>query len=141
VSTHRSHTGVKLGAKQLNIFRIGCKTTQYFWIQSLIKKKINELLHITKHFNNNNKGLLSDFNKQKNQYNGKKKNTTKRLDFLFFSTLTVMSNKCLFFLMEKCIFTGGRPAVEIRPLFSKFLSLSVIEVFFCQRVYSYNHCI
>jgi hypothetical protein len=34
-----SHTGVKLDAKQLNIFRIGCKT-QYFWIQSLIKKKI-----------------------------------------------------------------------------------------------------
>jgi hypothetical protein len=29
MSTHRSHTGVKLGAKQLNIFRIGCKTTQY----------------------------------------------------------------------------------------------------------------
>jgi hypothetical protein len=39
VSTHRSHTGVKLGAKQLNIFRIGCKRTLYFWIQSLIKKK------------------------------------------------------------------------------------------------------
>jgi hypothetical protein len=36
VSTNRSHTGVKLGAKQLNIFRIGCKTIQYFWIQSLI---------------------------------------------------------------------------------------------------------
>jgi hypothetical protein len=31
-----THTGVKLGAKQLNIFRIGCKTTQCFWIQSLI---------------------------------------------------------------------------------------------------------
>jgi hypothetical protein len=29
----------KMGAKQLNIFRIGCKTTHYFWIQSLIKKK------------------------------------------------------------------------------------------------------
>jgi hypothetical protein len=26
-SAHRSHTGVKLRAKQLNIFRIGCKTT------------------------------------------------------------------------------------------------------------------
>jgi hypothetical protein len=36
VSTHRSHTGVKLGAKQHNIFRIGCKTTQH--IQLLIKK-------------------------------------------------------------------------------------------------------
>jgi hypothetical protein len=36
VSTHRSHTAVKLGAKQLNIFKIDCKTTQYFWIQSLI---------------------------------------------------------------------------------------------------------
>jgi hypothetical protein len=34
VGTLRSHTGVKLGAKQLNIFRIGCKTSQYFWIQS-----------------------------------------------------------------------------------------------------------
>jgi hypothetical protein len=45
VSTHRSHTGVKLGAKQLNIVRIGCKTTQHFWIQSLIKKnKINKIL-------------------------------------------------------------------------------------------------
>jgi hypothetical protein len=32
----------KMGAKQLNIFRIGCKTTHYFWIQSLIKKKINK---------------------------------------------------------------------------------------------------
>jgi hypothetical protein len=31
-----SHTGVKLGAKQLSIFKIDCKTTQYFWIQSLI---------------------------------------------------------------------------------------------------------
>jgi predicted 2-oxoglutarate/Fe(II)-dependent dioxygenase YbiX len=30
-----------LGAKQPNIFRIDCKTTQYFWIQSLIKKKEN----------------------------------------------------------------------------------------------------
>jgi hypothetical protein len=49
VSTHRSHTGVKLGAKQLNIFRIGCKTTQYFWIQSLIKKKINKTHHRTFH--------------------------------------------------------------------------------------------
>jgi hypothetical protein len=38
MSTHHSQTGVKLGAKLLNIFRIGCKTTQYFWIQSLIKK-------------------------------------------------------------------------------------------------------
>jgi hypothetical protein len=28
------HTGVKLGAKQLNIFRVGCKTTQDFWIQN-----------------------------------------------------------------------------------------------------------
>jgi hypothetical protein len=44
VSTNRSHTGVKLGAKQLNIFRIGCKTIQYFWIQSLIKKKRNKIL-------------------------------------------------------------------------------------------------
>jgi hypothetical protein len=26
----------KLGAKQLNIFKIDCKATQYFWIQSLI---------------------------------------------------------------------------------------------------------
>jgi hypothetical protein len=25
---------VKLGAKQLNIFRVGCKTTQDFWIQN-----------------------------------------------------------------------------------------------------------
>jgi hypothetical protein len=33
-STHRSHTGFKLGAKQLNIVKIGCKTTQHFWIQS-----------------------------------------------------------------------------------------------------------
>jgi hypothetical protein len=40
--SYGSHTGVKLGAKQLNIFRIGCKTTQYFWIQSLIKKKIKK---------------------------------------------------------------------------------------------------
>jgi hypothetical protein len=32
--THRSHTRVKLGAKHFNIFRIACKTTQYFWIQS-----------------------------------------------------------------------------------------------------------
>jgi hypothetical protein len=38
VSTHRFTHGSKLDAKQLNIFRIGCKT-QYFWIQSLIKKK------------------------------------------------------------------------------------------------------
>jgi hypothetical protein len=30
------HTGVKLSAKQLNIFRIGCQSTQYFWSQSLI---------------------------------------------------------------------------------------------------------
>jgi hypothetical protein len=30
---HTVHTGVKLGTKQLNIFRIGCKATQYFWIQ------------------------------------------------------------------------------------------------------------
>jgi hypothetical protein len=29
VCTHRSHTGIKLGAKRLNIFRIGSKTTQY----------------------------------------------------------------------------------------------------------------
>jgi hypothetical protein len=35
----RSHTEVKLGAKQLNIFKIDCKTTQYFWIQSLIQQK------------------------------------------------------------------------------------------------------
>jgi hypothetical protein len=34
------HTGVKLDAKQLNIFGIGRKTTQHFWIQSLIKTKI-----------------------------------------------------------------------------------------------------
>jgi hypothetical protein len=33
------YTGVKLDAKQLNIFGIGRKTTQHFWIQSLIKKK------------------------------------------------------------------------------------------------------
>jgi hypothetical protein len=30
------HTAFKLGAKQLNIFKIDCRTTQYFWIQSLI---------------------------------------------------------------------------------------------------------
>jgi hypothetical protein len=28
MNTHSSHIGVKLGAKQLNIFRIGCKTTE-----------------------------------------------------------------------------------------------------------------
>jgi hypothetical protein len=45
VYTHRLHTGVKLGAKQLNILRIACKTTQYFLIQSSIKKKqINKIL-------------------------------------------------------------------------------------------------
>jgi hypothetical protein len=33
-----------LGAKQLNIFRIGCKTTPDFWIQWLIKKEINKAL-------------------------------------------------------------------------------------------------
>jgi hypothetical protein len=27
------HTGVKLGAKQLKVFKIGSKTTQCFWIQ------------------------------------------------------------------------------------------------------------
>jgi hypothetical protein len=41
----------------------------------------------------------------------------------------------------RLIITRGRPAVEIRPLFIKFLSLNVIEVFFYQRVYFYNHCI
>jgi hypothetical protein len=30
------YTRVKLGAKQLSIFKIDWKTTQYFWIQSLI---------------------------------------------------------------------------------------------------------
>jgi hypothetical protein len=37
--------------------------------------------------------------------------------------------------------TRGRPAVEIRPLFIKFLSLNVIEFFLYQRIYLYNHCI
>jgi hypothetical protein len=50
VSTHRSHIGVKVGAKQLNIFRIGCKTTQYFRIQSLFKKEKNS--HRTFHLKN-----------------------------------------------------------------------------------------
>jgi hypothetical protein len=38
MNTHSSHIGVKLGAKQLNIFRIGCKTTQSL-------KKINLKSH------------------------------------------------------------------------------------------------
>jgi hypothetical protein len=40
MSTHRSHAGVKFGAKQLNIFRIGCKTSQYLW-QLLTATKID----------------------------------------------------------------------------------------------------
>jgi hypothetical protein len=32
-------------------------------------------------------------------------------------------------------YTRGRPALEIRPLLIKNLSLNVIEVFFCQRMY------
>jgi hypothetical protein len=38
-----------LNAKQLNIFKIGCKTTQCFWIQSLIKKNKQNPHHRTFH--------------------------------------------------------------------------------------------
>jgi hypothetical protein len=47
-STRITVTGVKLGAKQLNIIRIGCRTTQHFWIQSLIKK--NKIKFSSPHF-------------------------------------------------------------------------------------------
>jgi hypothetical protein len=39
VSTHRSHTGVKLGAKQLNIFRIGWQTI--IFLDSIVNLKKN----------------------------------------------------------------------------------------------------
>jgi hypothetical protein len=39
-------------------------------------------------------------------------------------------------------YTRGRPALEIRPLFIKNLSLNVIEVFFVKEyTYLYNHWI
>jgi hypothetical protein len=59
VSTHRSNTGVKLGAKQLNIFKIDCKTTQYFWIQSLIEQN-KKSHHRTFHLKNDSDSDKTD---------------------------------------------------------------------------------
>jgi hypothetical protein len=40
-------TEVKLGAKQLNIFRIGCKTPRYMYLDSIVNlKKNNKTLTI-----------------------------------------------------------------------------------------------
>jgi hypothetical protein len=41
VSTHRSHTGVKLGAKQLNILKIGWQTTIFLDAIVNLKKKFS----------------------------------------------------------------------------------------------------
>jgi hypothetical protein len=41
-----SHTGVKLGAKQFNIFKIDCKTTIYVFLDSIVNLiKINKKSH------------------------------------------------------------------------------------------------